>query len=315
MLTFNSVLIGSFAVETKGWRWTQWSILFFNTLCLVAVGFLRESYRKILLRQRIKVRGEDSASGDHTSTRQAVMLFFRATVIRPVHMLLAEPIVGLVCLYCSFQFSLLYAFVVTSPYVFFTVYGFSPRSQGLTFLGFIIGSCFAPATIILLDRWFYRPKFAEFERMTKDPQNRELHASRFPPEHRLYSSMIGSIILPMGLFWFAWTARASIHWICPIVAQGVTIFGSVLIYVGANFYMMDTYGPLYGASAAGASSLCRYSLAAAFPLFTLQMYQDLGIEWATSLLGFCAVAMALIPWFLYHFGPRLRAKSKYECEL
>ena len=137
----------------------------------------------------------------------------------------------------------------------------------------------------------------------------------FPPEPRLYPSMLGSLILPAGLFFFAWTARFSIHWMVPIVAQGITILGSILAYVGANMYMVDTYGPLYGASAAGANSLFRYTLSAAFPLFALQMYKALGIAWATSLLGFCTVAMAPIPWVFHKWGPKLRARSKYEREM
>ena len=229
-------------------------------------------------------------------------------------MLLTEPIVGFICLYASFQFALLYTFVVASPRIFQTTYGFDLGTQGLTFLGFIIGVSLSPFPIVALDRYVYQHKFAQFKNTHENESVNPLDpvASEFPPEHRLYSSMVGSLILPTGLFWFAWTARPSIHWICPIIAQGVTIFGSLLIYVGANMYMMDTYGPLYGASATGASSLSRYTLSAAFPLFTLQMYEALGTGWATSLLGFCTVAMAPIPWVFWKWGPKLRARSGYE---
>ena len=231
------------------------------------------------------------------------------TVIRPVHMLTTEPIVGFVCLYASFQFALLYTFVVASPYVFLTVYRFSLPEQGLSFLGFLTGVIISPIPTFALDRRVYRAKFAEFEQAMK---NSNAGTAEFPPEHRLYGAMIGSGILPIGLFWFAWTARVDIHWICPIVAQAVTILGSLLIYISANLYMMDTYGPLYGASATGASSLSRYTLSAAFPLFALQMYGRLGVGWATTLLGFFTVAMAPIPWVFHRWGPNLRARSRYE---
>lgn len=90
------------------------------------------------------------------------------------------------------------------------------------------------------------------------------------------------------------------------------MFGSVTVYVPAGMYMMDTYGALYGASANGANSLLRYSLAAAFPLFTLRMFEGLGIGWACSLLGFCTVAMAPIPWAFGRWGPGLRDASSYQ---
>jgi MFS transporter, DHA1 family, multidrug resistance protein len=224
-------------------------------------------------------------------------------------MLMTEPIVGFVCLYASFQFALLYTFVVASPYVFMTVYGFSLPEQGLSFLGFLMGVLLSPIPTFALDRYVYNAKFVAFKEATKSIGTR---AIEFPPEHRLYGAMIGSGILPTGLFWFAWTARHGIHWICPIIAQAVTILGSLLVYISANLYMMDTYGPLYGASATGASSLSRYTLSAAFPLFALQMYSRLGVGWATSLLGFFTVAMFPIPWVFYHWGPALRARSRYE---
>jgi DHA1 family multidrug resistance protein-like MFS transporter len=79
--------------------------------------------------------------------------------------------------------------------------------------------------------------------------------------------------------------------------------------------MVDTYGPMYGASAAGANSLVRYVLTATFPLFTLQMYQRLGIGWTASLLGFCTVGMMPIPWVFWVWGEGLRGRSRYEKEM
>lgn len=90
------------------------------------------------------------------------------------------------------------------------------------------------------------------------------------------------------------------------------MLGSILIYVPCNFFMLDVYGAKYGASSSGASSLSRYTLSAAFPLFITQMYEKLGVAWATSVLGFMSMAMAPIPWVFYYYGPKLRARSSYE---
>ena len=92
---------------------------------------------------------------------------------------------------------------------------------------------------------------------------------------------------------------------------------------------MDTYGPMTGASALAANGLARYLSGAAFPLFTIQsefavtqlvfrrmltesVYNRLGIAWATSLLGFISIGLLPIPWVLFKYGPRIRAKSNYE---
>ncbi|KAL9082649.1 MAG: hypothetical protein Q9165_008832 [Trypethelium subeluteriae] len=286
--------------------------------------FVRESYKKIIL-QRLK----KTPVGDNAAAKSQFLKGFRyfltKTIIRPVHMLFTEPIVGFVCLYASFQFALLYTFVVASPHIFQTTYGFSLGTQGLTFLGFIVGVSLSTIPIIAFDRLLYQRKFAQFTHRhagtpvppscpsadSTNPTN-PITTSDFPPEHRLYSPMLGSLLLPLGLFLFAWTTHAAIPAPIPILCQGLAIFGSLLVYAGANMYMMDTYGPLYGASAMGASSLSRYTLSTAFPLVALPMYGALGVGWATSVLGFVAVAMAPIPWVFWRWGPGLRARSGYE---
>lgn len=131
------------------------------------------------------------------------------------------------------------------------------------------------------------------------------------PEHRLYPALLGTILLPIGLFWFAWTARSDVHWISPILAGIPFAWGNLLIFMGAATYLVDTYGALNGASSLAANGLLRYALGAVFPLFALQMYKKLGIAWATSLLGFVSLALLPIPWILFKYGHRIRAMSKY----
>ncbi|KAK4962039.1 hypothetical protein LTR17_008384 [Elasticomyces elasticus] len=77
-------------------------------------------------------------------------------------------------------------------------------------------------------------------------------------------------------------------------------------------YLIDVYGALNGASAVAANGLLRYGMGAIFPLFTFQMYERLGIAWATSLLAFISLAMVMIPFVFFKFGPRIRAKSQYS---
>lgn len=42
------------------------------------------------------------------------------------------------------------------------------------------------------------------------------------------------------------------------------------------------------------------------------VYEKLGIDWASSLLGFVALALLPVPWVLFKYGPTIRAKSSYE---
>ena len=85
----------------------------------------------------------------------------------------------------------------------------------------------------------------------------------------------------------------------------------MLVFTSTVTYIIDTYGPLLGASAAAANGIYRYVLGAVFPLFTVQMYVALGVGWATSLLGFVTVALLPIPWVLWRWGDRIRARSNF----
>jgi DHA1 family multidrug resistance protein-like MFS transporter len=41
------------------------------------------------------------------------------------------------------------------------------------------------------------------------------------------------------------------------------------------------------------------------------MYRNLGVGWASSLLGFISVVTMFIPFVLFYMGPRLRERSVY----
>jgi hypothetical protein len=114
------------------------------------------------------------------------------------------------------------------------------------------------------------------------------------------------------LVWFALTAKTSIHWIVPVLAGVPFAFGNVTVFISAALYMLDVYGPMSGASAMAANGLVRYIMGASFPLFTVQMYDALGVKWATLLLAFVCLVMVPIPWIFYKYGPGIRKKSPYS---
>lgn len=65
------------------------------------------------------------------------------------------------------------------------------------------------------------------------------------------------------------------------------------------------------ASAIAANTFCRSILAASFPLFSRQMFNSMGIQWASTLLGCVATALVPIPVIFYFYGKRLRMKSHF----
>jgi hypothetical protein len=71
------------------------------------------------------------------------------------------------------------------------------------------------------------------------------------------------------------------------------------------------YGEHFGASAFAANTFVRFLLSAPFPLDTVQMVDNWGLNWAISLLGFITMAMIPIPFIFYRRGPNPRARSRY----
>lgn len=64
------------------------------------------------------------------------------------------------------------------------------------------------------------------------------------------------------------------------------------------------------ASTVAANIILRSSVAAGFPLFAKQMFKNLGVQWAGTLIGCLAAIMIPIPVVFKKYGPRLRGKSK-----
>ncbi|KAK3709115.1 hypothetical protein LTR37_011094 [Vermiconidia calcicola] len=278
-------VIGGFAAQYKGWRWTQWCTIFIGIFALA-------------LKLGIPGPPKPPVKG-----WAYVKLLVTITLVRPVHMLLTEPIVIFLSLYNSFTFSVLFAFFAAYPYTFQLVYDFETWEYGLTFLGILVGVLLAVLTAIVVDRTVYIPIYKQVLAQGK---------TAVAPEHRLYIAMVGAFGIPIGLFWFAWTARRDVHWISPVLAGIPFAWGNLALFISSALYLTDVYGPLNGASAMAANGLARYTMGAVFPLFTFQMYEVLGIAWASSLLGFISVAMIPIPWVFFKWGPSIRARSSYD---
>lgn len=75
-------------------------------------------------------------------------------------------------------------------------------------------------------------------------------------------------------------------------------------------YLIDCYG-FYSNSAIAVNTFIRSLFGAFFPLFTHAMYTNLGVAWASSLLGFLCVVFLPVPILFYIYGARIRAKSKW----
>lgn len=70
----------------------------------------------------------------------------------------------------------------------------------------------------------------------------------------------------------------------PTASGVVTGFGLLTIFLSCFNYLVDAYLPL-AASVVAANVMLRSGVAAAFPLFSVQMFENLGVQWAGTLLA------------------------------
>jgi multidrug resistance protein len=306
-------LLGAAVSRTEGWRWTSWVVLFFTVvLVIIPAPFYKESYKPVLLRRRAKQRNLPipRLPTEGLSWPKVISTYASKTLSRPMHMLLTEPIIAAFNTYSAFNFGLLYSFFDAFPYVFKTEYGFDSLSTGLTFIALGVGVLLAGGCIVCFSKSYYVPRVQEAVANKEPPP--DYATSRLVPEKRLPLAMVGGPCLTAGLFLFGWSAAYRVHWMAPTIGEGLFGFANMLILMSCMMYLMDTYGPLYGASAMASNAILRYVLGGTFPLFAVPMFRNLGPQWACTLLGCLSILGAAIPFILQKFGPRLRKNSGYQ---
>ncbi|KAH8698219.1 major facilitator superfamily domain-containing protein [Phaeosphaeriaceae sp. PMI808] len=290
-------LVGAYIVaeHDHNWKFAIWIVLILCAPVAVAMLFMQETSKSRILLLRARRRGDGHAG--KKSGRQMLSTVATA-MLRPLHMIVFEPLALFLSIYTAFNFAMIFSFFGSYSYVYARVYGFDPKEIGLCYIGIVVGFIFALATFGYFDA-------------TKYQKEANRTNGKVAPEHRLYAAMFGSFLLPIGLFWFAWAPQPSIHWIVPVLAGWPFGWGALSVFLASVTYLVDTYGAENGASAVAANGFLRFLLGAIFPLFTIQMYEGLGIHWAGSVFAFISVALLPVPWVFFWKGESLRQRSSY----
>lgn len=277
------------------------SLLLGMFLWILALFTITETFAPIVLqRKAARLRLETKNWALHSKRdEQPVQIGYLARKygIKPLQMLIQEPILMAMTAYMALVYAIIYLTFVAFPYSFENVRGWKTGVGSLPFFGLLIGYLLGCALGILESRFRFRRLLRE-------------HDGEIAPEQRIPPMMAGSVIVVAGLFWFAWTSSPNITWV-PQVIAGVPIgAGIFLVFMPGNVYLMDIYKS-NAASALAANAFVRAALACAFPLIAGPMYSRLGVEWATSLLGFLCIGLAPFPVIFYIYGKKLRGWSKF----
>lgn len=223
---------------------------------------------------------------------------FKRALFRPWVFLFMEHIVLVASLYMAIIYGTVYMFMGAMPIVYNEKRGWSPGIGGPAFMGIAVGIILG----LIYAIW--------------DNNNRymKLFVSKTATaESRLPLAIVGAVALPVGMFAFAWTNYPSIHWSASIILSAPFGFGCVLVILPMLNYLIDSY-TIYAASVLAATAIFRSIVGAVFPLFTTQMYRNLGIHWASSVPAFMTLACMPFSLVMYRYGAILRMKCKYALE-
>ncbi|KZV73189.1 MFS general substrate transporter [Peniophora sp. CONT] len=293
-------LYSGFVNQFLDWRWTFhiltiWA--FIETIALFL--FVPETFVPVLLKRKAerlrKTTGDLNywAPQERSNRSFGQALFKSATV--PFVLTFREPMAFLINFWNSLILGILYLTFQAFPVVF-AKHNFNMWQTGLTFLGIFVGMLIGLST---QPYWNYRfRKFKEYWGV--DP----------PPEFRLAQGMVGGLLIPMSLFWLAFTTYPSVHYAVPIVASVPFGTGVYFAYTSSFTYLVVAYRSV-AANALAANSAMRSCFAASFPLFAGAMYSTLGTVGATALLAGLTLVMAPLPFIFYKKGGKLRERSTF----
>ncbi|KAK7060904.1 hypothetical protein VNI00_000637 [Paramarasmius palmivorus] len=265
---------------------------------LIGIPLLRETYAPVVRAKLSKQQGDieksQAVSTEPTSAADP-WAYLWLNLTRPVMLLSRSYICFLLSLYMAFIYGIYYLMFTTFADLFSRVYGFKPGVGGLVYLGlgvgFLLSTAFGAKTANTI-----------YNRLAQK------NGGVGTPEMRIPALFFGSLFVPVGLFWYGWSAQARIHWIMPIIGSGIFGFGMMTSFLPIQLYLVDAFK--YAASANAAASVFRSLLGFAFPLFGRQMFDALGLGGGNSLLAGLAIVLGIpFPIWLYYRGAAIRARS------
>ncbi|BFZ65329.1 Synaptic vesicle transporter SVOP [Saitoella coloradoensis] len=297
-------VVGGYVFMKLGLPWFFWISAVASTVVLLVLLPTSETLAPLILKRRARAvrkrRNNDHIRAAGGAEDESILSDLKDGSLRAFKILFTEPIIFSMALYNAFLYSLIYMFFTAYPLVFQQNYHFDIGQTGLTFLGFAVGSAISVLAQPLQDRYFR--------------QQKEKNGGKSVPESRLMMSLVASLTIPIGLFWFAFTSDGSTSPLIPIAA-GIPIgFGETVLFIGIYNYIADAYASS-ASTALAAVNLPSPAVGGILTHVSIIVYAKLGTTWATALTGFVSVALVGVPYGLFFFGERVRRASPLAREM
>ncbi|KAM0756248.1 cycloheximide resistance protein [Meredithblackwellia eburnea MCA 4105] len=296
-------VFGNFAAQANGWRWTMWELLWLIGFVTIFLFFLlpETSHGNILLRraQRLRALTGNPNLKSQSEVDQGQRTFssiLTEAILRPFNITVLDPSIAFSNLYIGCVYFTYYLFFVCYPTVYADMYHFSYGAQGLAYLNIAIGGAIGFAIYVGYQLWYINPYYIR----KGWPVN----------EKRLEPAVISSIFAPIGLFIFAWTSRSDIPWIASQIGSATFVAANFITLQCVFLYIVLSY-PQYSASILASNDFIRSALAAGFLHAGDPMFKRMGVNGGVSFLAGLTILGVVGIYLMYHFGARLRAKSRF----
>lgn len=292
-------ILGGVISQNLRWEWSFW-ILSLLEAAITMAGLLLfiETYTPTLLRRKAAAQRYDASLAPSKVVK--VHVFYRdlserlkPSILRPILLLIKRPVIQVVSLIVSLNFGVYCLMLSTYASLWTDRYGESETISSLNYIAIAIGTTIASQAGGYFMDWIYR-------------KLRTRNKGQASPEYRAPFMVPGVMLVPIGLFWYGWSADKSMSWVMVDAGAAIYTCGSFIITQGMLAYLLDEIE--HAASANAASRMLSNICGFAFPIFAPQMYNRLGYGWGNSLLGFVFIALGVpTPLFLWIWGSKLRA--------
>ena len=289
-------------MQRLNWRWIFWILAIVSgTNTLAGFIFLKETYAPVLLERRKHQYENDEQN--HKKYRYAgqddrpLSSKIATSLIRPIR-IFVQPIVLTMSFYQALVFGTTYSLYTNMQKIYSGIYGLNTEQVGLLYL--------FPGVGFLIAVWFLVPRIdTVYNALTKR------NKGEAKPEFRLPLANIGAVLIPISLFWFAWSVEYRAPWPATIISTFFYGLGQVMIINCVQNYYIDSFEK-YAASAVAAGAVFRSVVGGITPLFAPLLFDALGYGWGISVFAFLAVAIAPAPLVFYYFGGTVREKFHIE---
>jgi MFS family permease len=197
-------VIGAYTPQI-GYVWADWITTIIAGATLVIVLLAEpETFSPLLLEWRAKhlrdLTGDDRYQADHALTGSLSTRLLQ-NVSRSFMMIWTEPIILVFSFYPVLLYFVLFTFLNGYPFIFGKVYGISTSLTFTIFVAMIPGIIVALCMVPLM-----------YSLAKKAARKAEAEGKNLQPEVSLYWAMAGgSILMPISLFWMAYTCYVRLH--------------------------------------------------------------------------------------------------------